>query len=100
MPISDNKAEQDVDHLVNHATYIADKIGVEHLGFGFDFFEFLDSDSMKSYSDQDDSRLKGMKDCSEVPVLIEKLRKAGFSDKELEMICRGNWMNLIQRVIG
>ena len=29
--ISDNKAEQDVDHLVNHATYIADKIGVEHL---------------------------------------------------------------------
>ena len=98
--ISDNKAEQDVDHLVNHATYIADKIGVEHLGFGFDFFEFLDSDSMKSYSDQDDSRLKGMKDCSEVPVLIEKLRKAGFSDKELEMISGGNWTNLIQRVLG
>ena len=98
--ISDNKAEQDVDHLVNHATYIADKIGVEHLGFGFDFFDFLDSDSMKSYSDQDDSRLKGMKDCSEVPVLIEKLRKAGFTEKDLEMISGGNWTNLIQRVLG
>ena len=55
---------------------------------------------MKSYSDQDDSRLKGMKDCSEVPVLIEKLRKAGFTEKDLEMISGGNWINLIQRVLG
>lgn len=98
--ISDNKAEQDVDHLVNHASYIADKIGVEHLGFGFDFFEFISADSMKSYSDQDDSRLKGMEDCSHVPVMIEKMRKAGFTEKDLEMISGGNWLNLIQRVMG
>lgn len=98
--ISDNKAEQDVDHLVNHASYIADKIGVEHLGFGFDFFEFLNTDFMASYSDQDDSRLKGMADCSEVPVLLEKLRKAGFTEKDLELISHKNWLNLIQNIMG
>lgn len=98
--ISDDKAEQDVDHLVHHASYIADKIGVEHLGFGFDFFEFLNTDFMQSYSDQEDSRLKGMQDCSEVPVLIEKMRKAGFTEKDLEMISGGNWLNLIERVMG
>ncbi len=98
--ISDIKEEQDVDHLVHHASYIADKIGVEHLGCGFDFFEFLNADSMKSYSDQDDSRLKGMEDCSKVPVLLEKMRKAGFTEKDLEMISGGNWLNLIQRVMG
>ena len=33
-------------------------------------------------------------------VLIEKLRKAGFTEKDLEMISGGNWTNLIQRVLG
>lgn len=98
--VSDVRAEQTVDGLVRHASYIADKIGVEHLGFGFDFFEFLNTDFMKSYSDQDDSLLKGLEDCSKVPVLIEKMKKAGFTDKDLEMISGGNWLNLIQRVMG
>ena len=73
---------------------------MEHLGFGFDFFEFLNTDFMKSYSDQDDSLLKGLEDCSKVPVLIEKMKKAGFTDKDLEMVSGGNWLNLIQRVMG
>ena len=98
--VSDIREEQTVDGLVRHASYIADKIGVEHLGFGFDFFEFLNTDFMKSYSDQDDSLLKGLEDCSKVPVLIEKMKKAGFTDKDLEMVSGGNWLNLIQRVMG
>ena len=98
--ISEVQAEQDVDGLVKHASYIADKIGVEHLGFGFDFFEFLNADFMESYSDQEDSRLKGMEDCSKVPVMIEKMRKAGFTEKDLEMISHKNWMNLIGNIMG
>ncbi|MBQ2879219.1 MAG: membrane dipeptidase [Anaerotignum sp.] len=94
------QAEQDVDGLVRHASYIADKIGVEHLGFGFDFFEFLNADFMGSYSDQDDSRLKGMEDCSKVPVMIEKMRKAGFTEKDLEMISHKNWLRLIENIMG
>ena len=98
--VSDISEEQTVDGLVRHASYIADKIGVEHLGLGFDVFEFLNTDFMKSYSDQDDSLLKGLEDCSKVPVLIEKMKKAGFTDKDLEMVSGGNWLNLIQRVMG
>ncbi|MBQ8733067.1 MAG: membrane dipeptidase [Anaerotignum sp.] len=98
--ISEVHAEQDVAHLVKHASYIADKIGVEHLGFGFDFFEFLNADFMGSYSDQDDSRLKGMEDCSKVPVMIEKMRKAGFTEKDLELISHKNWLNLIGNIMG
>ena len=98
--VSDSKAEQDVDGLVRHASYIAEKIGVEHLGFGFDFFEFLSTDFMASYSDQDDSLLKGMEDCSKVPVMLEKMRKAGFTEKDLELISHKNWLNLIGNIMG
>lgn len=98
--ISDDPAKQDVDHLVTQASYIADKIGVEHLGFGFDFFEFLNTDFMKSYSDQEDSLLRGMEDCSKVPVLVEKMKKAGFTEKDLVQITGGNWLRLMQQVLG
>lgn len=91
---------QNVDNLVKHASYIADKIGVEHIGFGFDFFEFLSTDSMKSYSDQDTSFTVGLEDCSKVPEMVIKMKKAGFTDKELEMISCGNWFNLIRKVTG
>ncbi|NCC15549.1 MAG: membrane dipeptidase [Clostridia bacterium] len=98
--VSQDLKNQNVDNLVKHASYIADKIGVEHLGFGFDFFEFLSTDSMKSYSDQETSFTIGLEDCSKVPELLIKMRAAGFTDKDLEMISGGNWLNLISRVIG
>lgn len=98
--VSQNLHEQTVDNLVKHASYIADKIGVEHLGFGFDFFEFLSTESMKSYSDQDTSYTVGLEDCSKIPDLLLKMKAAGFTEKELEMISYKNWFSLIQKVLG
>ncbi len=98
--VSQNLNEQTVDNLVKHASYIADKIGVEHLGFGFDFFEFLSTESMKSYSDQDTSYTVGLEDCSKIPDLLLKMKAAGFTEKELEMISYRNWFSLIQKVLG
>lgn len=98
--VSQSIPEQTIDRFVDHASYIAEKIGVEHMGFGFDFFEFLSTDSMKSYSDQDTSYTTGLEDCSKVPVLLEKMRNAGFTKEELEMISWKNWHGLIQKVLG
>ena len=88
--ISDDPKKQDIDHLVVQASYIADKIGVEHLGFGFDFLEFLEGEPC----------LRGLEDCTKVPVLLEKMKQAGFTEKELKQIGSSNWLNLIQKGIG
>lgn len=40
MLVDKDVKEQTVDGLIRHADYIANKIGVEHLAFGFDFCEF------------------------------------------------------------
>ncbi|MCR5481330.1 MAG: dipeptidase [Clostridia bacterium] len=97
--ISEEIPDQRVENLVKHAVYIADKIGPEHLGFGFDFFEFLSTDSMRSYSDQDTSYAQGIEDCTKVPHLVELMKKAGFSDAELEGIARENWMRVIKETL-
>lgn len=98
--VSPKMEEQTVEGLIRHADYIANKIGVEHLALGFDFCEFLDDEAAGAFSDQENTFTKGLEDCSHVPYMIEKMKEAGFSEKELEMICRGNWFDLIKRVIG
>lgn len=91
--------QQTIDMLVKHIVYIAEKIGVEHIGFGFDFFEFMSVDSMRSYSEQDDSFTRGLEDCSKVPILLQKMKKVGFTDKEIEMISYQNFHRIIKEVL-
>lgn len=92
--------KQTLDSLVKHCVYIADKIGVEHLGFGFDFFEFLESESTKSYSSQAHPWIQGLEDCTKAPNLVEALRKEGFSQEELEGIKYKNWHRIIKTIVG
>ena len=87
--LSDEKEKQDVGALVRHGAYIAEKIGVEHLSFGFDFLEFLEGEPS----------LKGLEDCSRVPLLLQEMKKAGFTDGELEQIGKGNWLRLMERIL-
>lgn len=97
--VSLDLSQQNIDTLVKHIVYIAEKIGVEHIGLGFDFFEFLSTESMRSYSDQDTSFTEGLEDCTKVPVLLEKLKQVGFTSKEIEMISYENFHRIIQSVV-
>lgn len=97
--VSSNRNEQTADKLVEHMSYIADKIGVKHIGMGFDFFEFLPDDSMSSFSTQESPCLTGLEDCSKVPSLIEKMEKAGFTKAEISAISRENFHRVIKAVL-
>ena len=97
--VSQDPAKQTVDTLVKHISYIAEKIGVEHIGFGFDFFEFMSVESMRSYSDQDTSYTLGLEDCSKVPNLLAKMKEAGFTDAEIKAISYENLHGLIRNVL-
>ncbi len=98
--VANEVANQNIDSFVKQAVYIADKIGVEHLGFGFDFFEFLPPDPSSINNNEEITFTFGLEDCSKVPNVIVKMKEVGFTDKELEMVSRGNWFNLIRRVLG
>ena len=47
--VHNDTTQQNIDNFVKHAVYIADKIGAEHVGCGFDFFEFLPSQTSNSF---------------------------------------------------
>ena len=91
--IHDVVSEQTVDNLVKHVVYIAEKIGVEHVGCGFDFIEFLPST-------EPEYATKGLEDYKKVPDFVEKLKQVGFLQKEVEDICFGNFHRVIKKVLG
>jgi membrane dipeptidase len=68
--------------IAEHARYVADRIGVEHVALGSDF---------------DGAVIPGpLGDVAGLPKLLESLREHGFGESELEAIAWGNW----RRVLG
>ena len=88
--ISEDPEKQDADHLAQHARYIADRIGVEHVALGFDFMDYFD--------DGDGKMAKGLESAASAQNMVEALRKY-FTEKEVEMICYQNVCNFFQKTI-
>jgi membrane dipeptidase len=75
-------ADTPLELIAQHARYVADRIGVEHVALG---------------SDYDGATIpEALGDVSGTPRLLDALRAAGFGSAELERIAWGNW----RRVLG
>lgn len=75
--------ETSVTEIVRHATYVAERIGVEHVGLGSDF------DGAVMPHD--------LKDVAGLPKLVAALRAQGFSEAELRMIAHENWLRVLRK---
>lgn len=67
--------------IADHVRYIADKIGVEHVGFG---------------SDWDGTTVpRAIANAGRAQELVELIRATGFDDDELAAIAHGNWRRVL-----
>lgn len=73
-----------IDDVVRHACYIAERVGIEHLGFGSDF-----DGGLREYVD-------GLETAARYPALFAALRSAGFSESDLEKVASGNWRRVFR----
>lgn len=95
--IAEKREERTVDMLASHIGHIADIAGIDRIGFGFDFCEFLESEASSSCSlnCEDTSTLKGLRDASDVPTLIDALRRIGFTDEDIRKVSYENWHRIM-----
>jgi membrane dipeptidase len=79
----DGKREIDtpLSIMADHFAYVADRIGVEHVGMGSDF----DGTTIS----------KHLGDSAGLPKLIAEIRSRGFSDKDMEKIAYKNWLRVL-----
>jgi membrane dipeptidase len=67
--------------IAEHARYVADRIGVEHVALGSDF----DGATVPA----------GLGDAAGLPKLLIALRAVGFDEQELGAICWHNWRRVL-----
>lgn len=89
-----DEKEPTVERFIDHAVYISDLIGPEHVAFGFDFVDFLDNHEVGASFEGTTS---GLENIEKVPELLLKMEKRGFSTKELESISFTNAFEFMSR---
>lgn len=92
--------KQDIKMLVQHIEHMANVMGINHVGIGMDYCDFLDDSSMSSFSQQETSYTKGLEDASKTNKLLIEMEKAGFTAEDIEKVAYKNFHNIIKKVIG
>lgn len=98
--IDDDPALQNVEHLAQHAAHMIDVMGIDHVGCGFDFCEFLDADTMSSMTDSGEAVTKGLEDCRYIHRLFDYFDKMGMTAREKEKIAHLNFQRVIKDVLS
>lgn len=92
--------KQDIHNLVNHLDYMVELIGIDHVGFGFDFFHYLESDTVDSFVDDVNTQTRGLEDISKSQRLIDILYKRGYTKEDIEKISYKNYYRIIKEILG
>lgn len=98
--VHEEESKQTVENLVKHLVHMVEIMGIDHVGFGFDFCEYCVGATLSTFSSQAHSYTIGLEDASKVPNLIAEMKRAGFNEEEIEKISYKNWHRLIKEVIG
>jgi membrane dipeptidase len=69
--------------VVRHFAYLAERMGVEHVGFGSDFDGTTVPDEIG--------------DVTGLPRLLDALRAAGFAEADLRKVASENWLRVLEQ---
>lgn len=85
--IKENKSEVEITDLIEHINYIKNLVGIDYIGLGTDY-------------DGITKTPKNLKDISELPNLIDELKKNNFSNNEIEKIINKNWLRIFKKILA
>jgi membrane dipeptidase len=103
--VSSKEEESTLDHYVDHIEHIATLIGIDGVGVGFDFFEFIYNQWPESAKQELAEKfttphfIPDLRNHSHGRNLTRKLIERGFSDENIEKILRGNWLRILKHLL-
>jgi membrane dipeptidase len=103
--VSPQEEESTLDRYVDHIEHIGNLIGIDGVGIGFDFFEFIYRQWPESRQKELAARLTtphfitDLRNHSHARNLTRRLIERGFSDEEVEKILRDNWLRVFKECL-
>lgn len=97
--VSSDLDNRTIERLVDHIDHIVDVIGINHIGLGFDFAEYLNTDTLKHYANTYTYGVKGLEDTTKAKNIIKVLEKRGYSKEDIDKISYRNFYRVIKDII-
>jgi membrane dipeptidase len=94
-----------IDRYVDHIEHVINLIGIDGVGIGFDFCEYLFQQLPEKVRAELAAKLTtphfipDLTNHSHARNLTRKLIERGFSEEEIEKILRGNWLRIFKEVL-
>ena len=103
--VSPREEESTMDRYIDHIQHVADLIGIDCVGIGFDFFEFIYRQWPEARQQELAAKfttphfIPDLRNHSHARNLTRRLIERGFTDEQIEKILRGNWLRIFQQVL-
>jgi membrane dipeptidase len=103
--VSPRKEETTIDRYVDHIAHVVDLIGIDHVGIGFDFFEFIyrqwpEPERVAFHQKFTNFNfIPDLRDHSHARAATRKLIERGFSDSDIEKILFRNAMRVFEELL-
>ena len=103
--VSPREEESTLDHYLDHMEHVANLIGVDNVGIGFDFFEFIYGQWAESRQRELAAKfttphfIPDLTNHSHARNLVCRLIERGFSDVDIEKILHRNWLRIFEDVL-
>lgn len=100
-----SKDDMTLDNYVDQLEYVADLIGIDKVGLGFDFFESIFEALPQSVKDELNAALPEFKKVEDLyhhghaRNLTQKLIERGYSDEEIAGVLYGNFMRVFKELL-
>lgn len=94
-----DKQKPTAEKLAEHVDYIASLVGIDYISLGFDFCDFLQTDTTASFQESAATATEGIENSSKIPHFLNILLKKGYSDEDIEKIAYKNIMRVIKQVL-
>jgi len=103
--VSSTPEQSTIDRYVDHIEHVIGLIGIDGVGIGFDFCEYLFQQLPKSVTDELETKLtkphfiRDLTNHSQARNLTRRLIERGFADDQIEKILFGNWMRILEQLL-
>lgn len=103
--VSPTQDKATLDCYIDHIEHVANLIGIEGVGIGFDFFEFIYQQWCEAEQQALAAKfarpnfIPGLTNHSHARNLTRKLIERGFEDEQIEKILFRNWMRMFAQLL-
>ncbi|HJT81696.1 MAG TPA: dipeptidase [Chthoniobacterales bacterium] len=102
--VSSQPKRSTIEHYIDHIEHIIDLIGIDGVGIGFDFCEYLFNQLPQNIVEEITAKftkphfIPDLTNHSHARNLTRKLIERGFNDDQIEKILFRNWMRILQQL--